>query len=138
MAEKSGSEEAPIELRQKIARSRELVARDMDGLRYELNFPLKFKKAFQRHTVIWVGAALAIGLGLALLRARTQKVYVGLGGKKVRSPDKTLLQSGALVGLLKLGMTLIQPMIVSHFAKRGAKSGGKEGGQKGAASDKAW
>jgi hypothetical protein len=118
-----------------------LIVRDMDGLRYELNFPLKFKKAFQRHTVLWVGAALVLGLGIALLRARTQKVYVGLGGK-VRSPDKTLLQSGALVGLLKLGMTLLQPMIVSHFAKRGAKSGGKqggkEGGQKGAATGKAW
>lgn len=126
MAEKSGSDEAPVELRQKIARSRELVVRDMGGLRYELNFPLKFKKAFQRHTVIWVGAALAVGLCLALLRARTQKVYVGVGGKKVRSPDKTLLQSGALLGLLKLGMTLVQPMVVSYFAKKGAKKGGEK------------
>jgi hypothetical protein len=125
MAEKPGSDETPIELRQKISQSRELVVRDMDGLRYELNFPLKFRKAFQRHTVVWVGAALALGLLIALLRARTHKVYVGAGGKKVRSPDKTLLQSGALVGLLKIGMTLLQPMIVSHFAKKGAKKGGE-------------
>ena len=123
MAEKSGSNETPIELRQQIARSRELVVRDMSGLRYELNFPLKFRKAFQRHTVAWVSAALVVGLLLALLRARTQKVYVGAGGKKVRSPNKTLLESGALVGLLKIGMTLLQPMIVSHFAKKGAKKG---------------
>ena len=88
MAEKSGSEEAPVELRQKIARSRELVVRDMGGLRYELNFPLKFRKAFQRHTVFWVGAALAVGLFLALLRARTQKVYVGVGGRKARSAEQ--------------------------------------------------
>ena len=124
MAEKPGSE-TPVELRQKISRSRELVVRDMDGLRYELNFPLKFKKAFQRHTVAWVGAALAVGLLIALLRARPHKVYVGGGGKKVRSPDKTLLQSGAVMGLLKIGMTLLQPMIVSHFAKKGAKKGGE-------------
>ncbi len=83
MAEKPGSDEAPIELRQKIARSRELVVRDMDGMRYELDFPLKFRKAFQRNTVLWVGAALAVGLALALLRARPQKVYVSRGGKKI-------------------------------------------------------
>ena len=77
MAEKSGSNETPVELRQKIARSRELVVRDMGGLRYELDFPLKFKKAFQRNTVAWVGAALAVGLLIALLRARPQKVYLG-------------------------------------------------------------
>jgi len=47
-------------LRQKISRSRELVVRDVGALRYELNFPLKFKRAFQRNTVVWVGAALAV------------------------------------------------------------------------------
>ncbi len=125
MAEKSGSEKGPVDLRQKIARSRELVVRDMSGLRYELNFPLKFKKAFQRNTVLFVGAALAVGLCIALLRARTQKVYVGVGGKKAASANKSLLESGALIGLLKLGMTLVQPMIVSHFAKKGAKKGDK-------------
>lgn len=126
MAEKSGSDKTPVELWRKIARSRELVARDMGGMRYELNFPLKFRKAFQRHTVVWVGAALAVGLLVALLRARTQKVYVGAGGKKVRS-QKSLLESGALLGLLKLGMTLVQPMVVSHFAKKGAKKGKQTG-----------
>jgi hypothetical protein len=125
MAEKSGSDKTPVELWRKIARSREMVVRDIGGMRYELDFPLKFRKAFQRHTVVWVGAALAVGLLLALLRARTQKVYVGAGGKKARS-QKSLLESGALLGLLKVGMTLVQPMVVSHFAKKGAKKGDKQ------------
>ncbi|CAN5573830.1 hypothetical protein BH20VER3_BH20VER3_03800 [soil metagenome] len=133
MAEKPGPEKDPVELRQKIARSRALVVRDMEGLRYEFNFPLKFKKAFQRNTIIWVGAALAVGLCIALLRARTQKVYVGRGGGKVGKTNKALFESGALLGLLKLGMTLVQPMIVSHFAKKGAKTGGKQGGKEGGA-----
>src|SRR5262245_34364415 len=123
MAEKPGAEQTVVELQRKIARSRELVARDMSGLQYELNFPLKFRKTFQRNTAVWVGAALAVGLCAALLRARTQKVYVGAGGKKVRSPNKSLLESGALLGLLKLGVTLIQPAVVSYFAKKGAKKG---------------
>ena len=125
MAEKSGSEKSTGELKQKIARSREALARDMGGLHYELDFPLKFKKTFQRNTVVWVGAALAVGLLIALLRARTQKVYLSSAGKKMRSPNKSLLESGALLGLLKLGMTFAQPIIVSHFAKKGAKKGGR-------------
>ncbi len=124
MAKKSGSSETPVELWRKVASSRELVVRDMGGLRYELDFPLKFKKAFQRHTVVWVGAALALGLLVALLRARTQKVYVSPWSKKtVHSRQKTLLESGALMGALKIAMTFLQPIIVSHFAKKGAKKG---------------
>lgn len=121
MAEKPGSNENPVALRQKIVRSRELVVRDMGGLRYELDFPRKFKLAFQRNTVAWVGAALAVGLLVALLRARPQKVYLNAAGKKVRSPNKTLLESGLLLSALKLGMTIVQPMVVSYFAKKGAK-----------------
>lgn len=132
MAEKSGSDESNAELRQQITSSRANLARDVGGLEYELNFPLKFKKSFQRNTVFWVGSALALGLLIALLRARTQKVYLSAVGKKVRGiPDKKLLESGALLGILKLGMTVLQPLIVSHFAKKGAKKGGKEGGKSG-------
>jgi hypothetical protein len=126
MAEKSGREQNPLKLREKIAHSRELVVRDLGGMRYELNFPLKFRKAFQRNTAVWIGAAVAAGLLLALLRARTKKIYVSPAGKKVRRPNKNLLESGVLLGLLKLGMTFVQPMVVSHFAKKGAKKGGQQ------------
>lgn len=123
MAEKSGSDETPVELRQKIAHSRELVVRDMGALRYELNFPLKFRRAFQRNTVVWVGAALAFGLLIALLRARPQKIYLSAAGKKVRSPNKSLLESGALLGALKLGISLVQPMVLSYLTKKAARKG---------------
>ena len=96
MAKESGSSETPVELWRKFASTRESVAREMGGLRYELDFPLKFKKAFQRNTSVFIGGALAVGLLAALLRARTQKVYVGPGAKKNKSREKTLLESGAL------------------------------------------
>lgn len=121
MAEKSGSDETPIELRRKIAGSRELVARDMGGLQYELDFPLKFKKAFQRNTIVWIGGALAVGLLLALLRARPQKVYLGGSSKKIRSRNRTLLESGALVSALKLGLSLAQPVLFSYLKKKAAR-----------------
>src|SRR6476469_3910220 len=123
MAEKSGPDETPVELWRKIGHSRELVVRDVGGLRYELNFPRKFKRAFQQNTLVWVGAALAVGLFVALLRARPQKIYVNAAGKKVRPPNKTLLESGALLGLVKLAMTVVQPVVTSYFAKKGAKQG---------------
>ena len=123
MAEKSGSDETPVELREKITRSRELVVRDLGALRYELNFPLKLKRAFQHHTVVWVGAALAVGLLIALLRARPQKIYLSPSGKKVRSPNKSLLESGALLGALKLGISLVQPIVLSYFTKKSARKG---------------
>ncbi|MEO6971562.1 MAG: hypothetical protein ABI217_11790 [Chthoniobacterales bacterium] len=121
MAEKSGSDKTPVELRKQIARSRELVVRDMGALRYELNFPLRFKRAFQHNTVVWVGAALAVGLLIALLRARPQKVYLSAAGRKVRSPNKSLLESGALLGALKLGISLVQPMVLSYLKKKAAR-----------------
>jgi hypothetical protein len=131
MAEKSGSNENLVELRQKIARSRELVTRDMGGLRYELDFPLKFKKAFQRNTVVWIGAGLAVGLLIALLRARPQRIYLSGAGKKVRSPNKSLLESGVLLGALKLGISLVQPMVVSYFAKQAARKGAQSRATRG-------
>ena len=119
MAEESKSTETPVELRRRIARSRELVARDSEGLRYELDFPLKIRKAFQRNTALWVGAALAGGLLIALLRARTRKVYVNPFSRKVRAlKNKRLLESSALLGLAKLAMTFVQPMVVSYFARK--------------------
>ena len=123
MAEKSGPEKDPVALRSKIAQSRQSVARDMGGLRYELDFPLKFKKTFQRNTALWIGAAVALGLCVALLRARTRKIYVSPLNKKIRSPNKSLLESGALLGAIKLAMTVLQPIVVSHFAKKGSKEG---------------
>ncbi len=123
MAEESGSKEDPVGLQKKIARSRELVVRDFAGLRYELNFPLKIRKAFQRNTAVWVGTALAAGLFLALLRSRPRKVYVsGGGGRKVRASNKTLLESGLLLSAVKLGITILQPLVISYFKKQGAKT----------------
>lgn len=123
MAEKSESQLNPVRVREKVERSREKMGRDLAGLRYELNFSRKIRRAIQRNTALWVGGALAAGLLLALMRARTKKVYVNAAGKKVRPPNQGLLESGALLGLVKIGMTIFQPMVVSYFAKKGAKQG---------------
>ncbi|MEY2579887.1 MAG: hypothetical protein QOI49_2711, partial [Verrucomicrobiota bacterium] len=55
MAQKLGQEKSLHELRQEAAHSRDRLGRDLTGLRYELDFPLKFRKSFQRQTVLWIG-----------------------------------------------------------------------------------
>ncbi|MBA3963390.1 MAG: hypothetical protein H0X40_16015 [Chthoniobacterales bacterium] len=122
MAEKSGSDQSNAELRRRISASRAEVARNVGGLQYELNFPLKIKKSFQRNTVFWVGSALALGLLVALLRARTQKVYLGGIGKKVGG-NKSLLEGGLILSAIKLAGPLLQPVVMGYFAKKMAKRG---------------
>lgn len=130
MAEKSKSGESNAELRQRIAVSRVDFTRDVGGLEYELNFPLKFKKSFQRNTDFWVGSALALGLLIALLRARTQKVYLNSAAKKVRgNPDKKLLDAGLLLSMAKLAGPFLQPLAKAYFARNKTKRGSGNGGR---------
>jgi hypothetical protein len=73
MAQKSEQDESNYELTQKIAHSREHMARDLSGLRYELDFPMKFRRSFQRSTVVWIGAAAVVGIVFAFMPGRTKK-----------------------------------------------------------------
>lgn len=128
MAEKSGSDQSNAELRRRIASSRADVVRDVGGLEYELNFPLKIKKSFQRNTVFWVGGALALGLLVALLRARTHKVYLSAAGKKVSgfNREKNLLNAGLLMSAIRLAGPLLQPVVAGYFAKKGSKKAAQQ------------
>ena len=72
MAQEPGQEKSLHQLRQEIAHSRDRLARDLGGLRYELDFPLKFRKSFQRQTVVWITAAVVIGVVLKF-NAREQR-----------------------------------------------------------------
>ncbi len=126
MAEKSGSDQSNAELRRRIASSRAELVRDVGGLEYELNLPLKIKKSFQRNTVYWVGSALALGLVIALLRARTQKVYLSAAGKKVRGGGGggRLLEGGLILSAIRVAGPLLQPVIMGFVAKQVAKKFG--------------
>src|SRR5438045_9220528 len=81
MAEKPRQAKSLHELRQEAAHSRDRLGRDLSGLRYELDFPLKFKKSFQRQTVLWIGAAIVVGAMFAVIPARENKVKLKAGGK---------------------------------------------------------
>ena len=120
MAEKPGQEKSLHELRQQAAHSRDRLARDLSGLGYELDFPLKFRKSFQRQTAVWVGAAIILGVVLVMLPGRTKKVYVKgkRAGDDGQKQKEGILGAGLALGALRLLGTMIKPTITAYVAKK--------------------
>jgi hypothetical protein len=119
MAEKSGQEKSLSDLKQQIAHSRDRLARDISGLRYELDFPLKFRRSFQRQTVGWIAAAVVIGIAFAIMPARTKEIRVNAKGKSRGKHQKEgILGAGLALGALKLAATLLKPVVVSFITKK--------------------
>ena len=119
MAQKPGQRKSLHELRQESAHSRDRLGRDLSGLRYELDFPLKFRKSFQRQTVLWIGAAIVLGVVLAVMPGRTKKVKVKATGKSRGEHQKEgILGAGLALGALKLVATMLKPTITQYVAKK--------------------
>jgi hypothetical protein len=125
MAEKS---ESINELKAEIARSREQVARDLRGLRYELDFPAKFRRSFRKQTGSWISAAAAVGALIALAPMRKKKVYVD--AKSRRKTDKKLLETGLWLAAMKLAANLARPVIMEFVKNRFLYSGETSRGRK--------
>jgi hypothetical protein len=119
MAEKSGQEKSLGDLRQQIAHSRDWLARDLSGLRYELDFPLKFRRSFQRQTLVWIAAALVLGVALAVMPARTKEIRVNAKGTSRRKQQKEgILGAGLALGALKVAATLLKPVVIGFIQKK--------------------
>jgi hypothetical protein len=119
MAEKPGQAKSLHELRQEAAHSRDRLGRDLSGLRYELDFPLKFRKSFQRQTVLWIGAAIVIGVLIVALPPRTKRVRVKASAKSRGEHQKEgILGAGLALGALKLVATMLKPTITQFVAKK--------------------
>jgi hypothetical protein len=118
MAENS---ESINELTAEIARSRERLARDVQGLRYELDFPAKFRRSFREQTISWITAAAAVGALVALAPMRKKKIYVDARGR--RKSDKKLMETGIALAAMKLVGNLARPVIMEFVKNRFFYSG---------------
>ncbi len=132
MAKDPGQERSIHELRQEIAHSRDRLAKDLSGLKYELDFPLKFRKSFQRNTTVWISAIVLTGVVMTA-RATTKKEKVVLDWrgkpaeqKKGEEQKKGMLAAGLAIGALKLVGTMVRPIIIGIVTKklRGYGGGG--------------
>jgi type IV secretory pathway component VirB8 len=118
MAENS---ESINELKTEIAGSRERLARELQGLRYELDFPAKFRRSFRKQTGSWISAAAAVGALIALAPMRKKKIYVDARSR--RKGDKKLMQTGLALAALKLVGNLARPVIMEFVKNRFFYSG---------------
>jgi hypothetical protein len=123
MAEKSGRNKSIEKLTAEIGQSRERVARDLRGLKYEVDFPAKFRRSFREQTVSWLSAAAAVGALIALAPMRKKKVYVN--AKSGRKSQKKLVESGVALVVLKIAANLIRPAIVEFVKTRLTDFGGR-------------
>lgn len=113
MARESGRND--FKLKEEIARSRDRVTRDLRAVRYELDFPRKIRKSFRRQPIPWIAAAAALGLVLMVVPRRKKKFYVDAKG---RAKANKLLEAGFLLGLLKIGATILKPVIVPFLREK--------------------
>jgi hypothetical protein len=125
MAEKS---ESIDELKAEIAESRERLARDLRGLRYELDFPGKFRRSFRKQTGSWLSAAAAVGALIALAPMRKKKIYVD--ARDGRKRDKKLIETGVALAAMKLVTNLARPVIMEFVKNRFFYSGEPSRGKK--------
>jgi hypothetical protein len=117
MAEKFGSNHRSIdELTAEISRSRQQLGRELLGLRYELNFPAKFRRSFREQTLSWLAAAGAVGALIALAPLRRKKIYVDATSEK--KAGKKLLETGFALGALKIAASLARPVIIELVKSR--------------------
>jgi hypothetical protein len=116
MAEKSGRNKSIDELRTNIGRSRQRVGCDLRGLHYELDFPAKLHRSFREQTVSWLAASMAVGVLMVLLLPRKKKIYVDL--KKGRKGNQKLVETSFALGALKIGASLVRPVIVKLIKNR--------------------
>jgi len=126
MAENS---ESINELKTEIAGSRQRLSRELQGLRYELDFPAKFRRSFRKQTGSWISAAAAVGALIALAPMRKKKVYVDARSR--RKGDKKLMQTGLAMAALKLvGNNLARPLVMEFVKNRFFYSGEPSRGRK--------
>ena len=125
MAENS---ESINELKGEISDSRQRVTRELQGLRYELDFPAKFRRSFRKQTGSWISAAAAVGALIALAPMRKKKVYVDAKGR--RKSDKKLMETGLAMAAIKLIGNVARPVIMEFVKNRFFYSGEPNRGRK--------
>jgi hypothetical protein len=100
-----------------IALSRDRLGRELNGLRYELDFPRKVKNSFRDQPAIWIGAIAVVGLLIAVAPARRKKVYLR-SKENSKQNGKGLLEAGALVGILKFAATVLRPTLIKFVTNK--------------------
>jgi hypothetical protein len=126
MAKEPGPKQSPNGLKSDVEKSRERLARDVRGLRYELDFPAKIKRSFRQQPAIWVVAAVVVGAAVVALPRSRKKIFVEAGSGGARK--NALLETGFLLGALRIAATLLKPAVASFIRSKMSGMGGRSSG----------
>jgi hypothetical protein len=121
MAEESGHGNPDEELREEIARSRDIVSRSLGELRYELDFPRRIRRSFQRQSFTWITAAVVIGALWAIRPARRKEASAL--PQHSRKQGSRFLEAGFLLGVLKIAANILKPVAVNFLKKKVSEYG---------------
>jgi hypothetical protein len=124
MAKESGRNHHAEGLKEEIALSREQVGRNLQGLRYELDFSRKIRRSFRKEPLPWIATAAAVGIFVVLMVARRKKIYVAPKNYVTPPPNK-FLTAGLALGALRIASGLLRPIIISFLEN---KLGGSQNG----------
>ena len=117
MAKDAGQKRSVNEIKQRIERSRYDLGRDLDGLRYELDIPLKIKKSFQRKTTLWIAGAVVLGLMFTVRSGRKKKIYVDAKGRRKKGTEQ-LAETGLLLAGVKFATSILKPVVVNYVVQK--------------------
>jgi hypothetical protein len=130
MAKKSGNK-SKEDLTQEIARSREDLERQLGRVREEADFPQKIRRSVRREPVPWIIGAVAVGLIITGIVTRKKKVVVDMPRRGTKTKG-ALLETGFMLGALRIAASLLKPMVVKFVEKKfGPYSSGARSGPKG-------
>ena len=116
MAKNSEPNRSAARLIDEIERSRRRVSRNLTNLRDELDLPEKLRRSFRRQPAVWIVGAVTLGLILTAISGRKKKVHVD--AKRGARSRSRLLETGFLLGALKVAATVVKPVIVPFLQQK--------------------
>ena len=117
MAKKPGNKQSAPELKQQIARSREEIGHRLSRVREEADVGRKIRRSVRREPVPWIIGAIAVGLIITGIVTRNKKVVVDIARKGTKTKS-ALLETGFLLGALRIAATLLKPVVVKFVQQR--------------------
>ena len=124
MAKKSRNKQSQAELKQQISRSREDVTHRLSRVREEADVPRKIRRSVRREPVPWIIGAIAVGLIITGIVTRKKKVIVDVARKGTKTKS-ALLETGFLLGALRVAATLFKPVIVKFVEEKFGQYGSR-------------
>jgi hypothetical protein len=116
MAKNSEPNRSAARLIDEIERSRQRVSRNLTNLRDELDLPEKLRRSFRRQPAVWIVGAVTLGLILTAISGRKKKVHVD--AKRGARSRSRLLETGFLLGALKVAAAVVKPAIVPFLQQK--------------------